>query len=129
MLGIVRVQAAFYQCVAFVWVVVSDGGVGGYAQDADGVAREHGFPEVLVATCCVGVALGASGLVVGGPALGALAAPLVEVSAAGFGADSPAHVGLGLVGLGGVADLYGAGGEEGEGDLGAVGGGVYRVVV
>ena len=40
---------------------------------------------------CVGVALGSAGLVVLCPALGALAALLVECSAAGFGAYSPGH--------------------------------------
>lgn len=57
---VVGVAALGDEVAAFGGVVVGDGGVGGPALDAYGVAGEYGLSEGLVAFGVVGVAVGAA---------------------------------------------------------------------
>ena len=89
--GIVRIKSLFDEVYPVEWVVVGDGGLCLAAEYADRIAREHCFTEGLVSACVVWVAVWSACLVGGSPALWALSASVVEVWAAGFGADAHCH--------------------------------------
>ena len=89
--GIVRIKSLFDEVYPVEWVVVCHGGLCLAAECTDGIACEDCFTEGLVSACVVWVAVWSACLVGGGPALWALAASVVEVWAAGFGADAHCH--------------------------------------
>ena len=91
MFRIVRIKSLFDEVYPVEWVVVGDGGLCLTAEDTDGVACEDCFPECLVSACVVWVAVWAAYLVGPSSTAGAHAASVVEVWAAGFGADSQCH--------------------------------------
>lgn len=91
---VVGVEALVDEVHSVEWVVVGDSGACAQADDADRVACQHCLPECLVSGCGVWVAVGSACPVCLGPALGALASPVVEVGTAWCRADAPAHVAL-----------------------------------
>lgn len=70
-LRVVGVKFKLDQIASLMRIVVGDGGIGGPAQGAYGVAGEDSLAESLVASGCVWVAFGPSAPVGLGAALGA----------------------------------------------------------
>ena len=89
--GIVWVESLLDEVDTIKRVVVGHGSLGLPAEDTDGVACEDCFPECLVSACVVWVAVWAAYLVGPSSTAGAHAASVVEVWAAGFGADAHCH--------------------------------------